>query len=103
MRGYPLHRGEPFRLVVDAGFRDALGHPLRGAAGRRYAVGADERRLVDPGAWVIFRPAGGAHEPLEVTFDRPLDHGLLGRCLHVTRRTASRSPACRARPGGRGG
>jgi hypothetical protein len=22
-------------------------------------------------------------EPLEVTFDRPLDHGLVARCLHI--------------------
>jgi hypothetical protein len=82
--GYPLRRGEPFRVVVDAGFRDALGCPLRGAAERRYTAGADERRRVDPGAWTIRAPSGRTREPLEVTFDRPLDHGLLGRCLRVT-------------------
>ena len=82
--GYPLRRGEPFRVVVDDGFRDALGRRLRGAAERRYAVGADERRRVDPGTWTVFAPSGGTREPLEVEFDRPLDHGLLTRCLHVT-------------------
>jgi hypothetical protein len=82
--GYPLRRGEPFRVVVDDGFRDALGRGLRGAAERRYAVGADERRRVDPGAWTLFAPSGGTREPLEVEFSRPLDHGLLARCLHVT-------------------
>ena len=82
--GYPLRRGEPFRVVVDDGFRDALGRGLRGAAERSYAVGADERRRVDPGAWTVFAPSGGTREPLEVEFGRPLDHGLLARCLHVT-------------------
>jgi len=82
--GYPLHRGEPFRLVVETGFRDAAGRPLRGTAERRYAVGPDERRRVDPGAWAVSAPSAGVREPLAVTFDRPLDHGLLGRCLHVT-------------------
>ena len=82
--GYPLRRGEPFRLVVGAGFRDAAGRPLRGTAERRYAVGPDERGRVDPGAWAVSAPPAGAREPLAVTFDRPLDHGLLGRCLHVT-------------------
>lgn len=82
--GYPLRCGEPFRVVVDDGFRDALGCPLHSAAERRYAVGADERRRVDPGAWTIRAPSGRTREPLEVTFDRPLDHGLLGRCLRVT-------------------
>ena len=82
--GYPLRRGAPFRVVIDDGFRDAMGRPLRGAADRGYAVGADERRRVDPGAWTICAPPDRTRQPLEVTFDRPLDHGLLARCLHVT-------------------
>jgi hypothetical protein len=82
--GYPLRRGEPFRLVVDAEFRDAAGRPLRTAASRTYAVGADERQLVDPAGWVISAPARDTREPLQITFGQPLDHGLLGRCLHVT-------------------
>jgi hypothetical protein len=82
--GYPLRRGEPFLVVVDDGFRDAVGGSLRGAAERRYAVGADERRRVDPGRWTVFAPSGGTREPLEVEFGRALDHGLLARCLYVT-------------------
>ncbi len=81
--GYPLRRGETFRLEVNAGFADAAGRPLRRAARRQYAVGADERRLVDPGAWSLTTPAAGTRQPLEVSFGRSLDHGLLGRCLHV--------------------
>jgi hypothetical protein len=82
--GYPLQAGQPVRLVVDAGFRDAAGTPLQAGAERRYAVGPDERRRVEPGEWALAVPAAGGTEPLRVTFDRPLDHGLLARCLHVT-------------------
>jgi hypothetical protein len=82
--GYPLRAGQPARLVVDAGFRDAAGTPLRAGAEQRYLVGPDERRHVEPAAWALAVPAAGSTEPLGVTFDRPLDHGLLGRCLHVT-------------------
>jgi hypothetical protein len=82
--GYPVRRGEPFRVVVDQAFRDARGLPLRGPADRGYAVGADERRRVDPSRWTIRPPSARTREPLEVTFGRPLDHGLLARCLHVT-------------------
>lgn len=82
--GYPLRAGEPVRLVVDAGFRDAAGTPLRAGAERRYAVGPDERRRVEPGDWTLAVPSAGGTEPLRVTFGRPLDHGLLARCLHVT-------------------
>ncbi|MBO0867655.1 MAG: hypothetical protein J2P15_03735 [Micromonosporaceae bacterium] len=81
--GYPLRTGEPFRLVVEAGFRDSRGAPLRRGAQRRYEVGGDERRLVDPAGWSIAAPRGGTREPLRVAFDRPLDHGLLLRCLRV--------------------
>jgi hypothetical protein len=82
--GYPLRAGEPFRLVVDGGFRDAWGLPLRAGAQRRYEVGAHERRHVDPASWALTVPPAGTSEPLKVAFERPLDHGLLARCLHVT-------------------
>ena len=81
--GYPLRPGEPFRLVVDSGFRDAQGLPLRAGAQRRYEVGGEERRHVDPASWVLTVPPAGTSEPLQVAFGRPLDHGLLARCLHV--------------------
>ena len=82
--GYPLRSGEPFRLVVDPGFPDARGHPLRAGAERRYQVGGEERRHVDPGRWTLTAPPAGTSEPVQVTFGRPLDHGLLARCLQVT-------------------
>jgi hypothetical protein len=81
--GYPLRSGEPFRLVVGDGFRDAQGLPLRHSAERRYEVGGEERRHVDPVSWELAVPPAGTREPLRVTFDRPLDHGLLARCLQV--------------------
>jgi hypothetical protein len=82
--GYPLRPGQPFRLIVGSGFLDAQGLPLRAPAQRRYHTGGEERRHVDPGSWVLTVPSAGTSEPLRVTFDRPLDHGLLARCLHVS-------------------
>jgi hypothetical protein len=82
--GYPLRSGEPFRLVVDDGFRDAGGNRMLSPAERRYLVGPDERRRVDPSRWALAAPARGTRDPVEVAFDRPLDRGLLGRCLSVT-------------------
>lgn len=82
--GYPLRPGQPFRLIVGSGFPDAHGLPLLAPAQRRYHVGDEERRHVDPGRWVLTVPSAGTSEPLRVTFDRPLDHGLLARCLHVS-------------------
>lgn len=81
--GYPLRSGESFRLVVDDGFRDAFGIPLRARAERRYQVGADERRRVEPAGWAVTVPSSRTFEPLNVDFGRALDHGLLARCLRV--------------------
>jgi hypothetical protein len=81
--GYPLAVGTPVRVVVDARWPDAAGQPLVASAERTYAVGADERRRVDPSAWVIEPAAAGTLEPLVVRFDRPLDAVLLSRCLSV--------------------
>ena len=81
--GYPLRSGEPFRLVIDSGFRDAQGLPLRAGKQRRYEVGGDERGHVDPRHWTLTVPRAGTFEPLRADFGRPLDHGLLARCLLV--------------------
>ena len=89
--GYPLQKGTSFRLVVGEGFRDASGTPLRAGAERWYRVGEDQRRHVDPADWVLCVPPGRTLEPLEVRFDRPLDHGLLDRCLRGSDRTAEAS------------
>jgi hypothetical protein len=80
--GYPLRPGRSVALVVDHGFRDAAGRRLVAPATRRYRVGPAERRRVDPGRWRWTWPSGPA-EPLQVAFDRPLDHALLHRCVRL--------------------
>jgi len=82
--GYPLRVGVPVTLVVDAGLRDAAGNPLRAGARHDYQVGGDERGLVEPARWTLAVPPAGTVGYLQVNFDRPLDHGLLGRCLSAT-------------------
>jgi hypothetical protein len=81
--GYPLRPGEPVRFVVDAAFRDARGVPLRVGAEQTYQVGDDLRGRVEPTEWTLTVPAAGSPAPLVVEFGRPLDHGLLQRCLRV--------------------
>jgi hypothetical protein len=81
--GYPLRTGSSIRLVVDDGLRDARGEPLRHGASRAYVVTEDERRRVEPARWAVREPGRATLEPFHVSFDRPLDHALLGRCLHV--------------------
>jgi hypothetical protein len=81
--GDPLVPGRPIEVVVDAGFPDALGRPLVRPFSRRYTVGPDLRHHVDPASWVLHLPRASSVDPLVVDFDRPLDHGLVQRCLSV--------------------
>lgn len=81
--GYPLQEHASVTLVVDAEFRDASGRPLRAGATRTWTVVGDERRRVTPSAWSLTPGAAGTREPVRVTFERPLDHALIGRCLDV--------------------
>ena len=81
--GYPLREHTSVTMVVDAAFPDASGRPLRTGATRTWQVVGDERRRVMPSSWSLAPGAAGTTEPLQVTFDRPLDHGLVARCLRV--------------------
>ena len=81
--GYPLREGESVTLVVDAEFPDASGRPLRAGATRTWRVLGDERRHVTPSSWTLQPGTAGTTESLTVTFDRPLDHGLVAHCLRV--------------------
>ncbi len=81
--GYPLRPGESFRLLVDEGFCDAQGLPLRAPRQRRYRVTGEQRRHVEPASWSLTVPPSHTFRPLHVAFDRPLDRALLARCLHV--------------------
>jgi hypothetical protein len=81
--GYPLRTGTSVQVLVDDGFRDASGTRLRAGAQRGYQVGPDQRHPVDPNRWTLTLPCPGTFDPLDVAFDRPLDHALAARCLHV--------------------
>ena len=81
--GYPLVEDTTVRITIDPSFRDATGQPLRAGAERIYSIGPALRSRLDPHSWRLTAPAAGSREPLQVEFDRPLDHGLLQHCLSV--------------------
>jgi hypothetical protein len=90
--GYPLVEGVPVAVRVDPAFRDAAGQPLRAGATRRYQVGPPVRARVNPTTWHLSYPAAGSSDALTVTFDRPLDHALLQRCLSINDSAGTRLP-----------
>ena len=84
--GRSLEPGKQYTLVVAREWRDAHGLPLKEDFRRQFSVGPADERPLDVNAWRIAAPAAGTRDPLHVTFDEALDHGLLLRALGVTGR-----------------
>jgi hypothetical protein len=82
--GRSLTAGKAYTLVVDAGWRDGNGLPLKDAFRRTFRVGPPDERPLDHKIWELKTPRAGSSDPLVVTFGEPLDHGLLLRALGVT-------------------
>lgn len=82
--GYPLVDGMHVAITIDDTFLDADANPLAAAGRRDYRVVAAERRHVQPGHWTYRWPRARTRDPVTIDFDRPLDHALALRCLHIT-------------------
>jgi hypothetical protein len=80
--GIALHAGRSYTLVIDAGWLDAEGRPLKEAYSKRVSVVAGDTTPPDPGNWKIAWPGGGA-EPVTVDFPEALDHALMSRVVTV--------------------
>jgi hypothetical protein len=83
--GRALEAGRTYHLDISAEWRDANGQPLAKAYRQTFKVSAAETRPIDPARWTIGAPAAGSRDPVVITLDRPLDHGLLQRAVGISR------------------
>jgi hypothetical protein len=81
--GAPLTAGRRYRLVIDAGWLDGDGNPLRAPFEMDFRVIAPDRTRLDPRAWHVSAPAAGTRDALRVSFDDALDRALLEEMLIV--------------------
>ena len=84
--GYPLR--EPvgaFRVVVDEGSSTPRRRPCGPGPSGATRWAATSVATSTPHRGTLAAPHPTTAEPAGVTFDRPLDHGLLARCLRVAR------------------
>ncbi len=81
--GPVLSAGRSYVLIVDAGWPDADGRPLRSEFRRKFDVGPVDETQPDPLAWKVAAPAAETREPLAITFPEPLDHALLVDAIAV--------------------
>lgn len=82
--GPALEPGREYTLVVDEGWLDSHGQPLRSGFEKRFRVTEPDREQPVPADWTIRSSVAGTRKPLEVVFDEPLDRALLERMLRVT-------------------
>jgi hypothetical protein len=87
--GRALIAGHRYTIVVDPRWRDANGLPLASGFSHTFGVGAADMAPLRLEDWRLNAPAAGTHDPLVVTFPKPLDHGLLQRALAVASGTAT--------------
>jgi hypothetical protein len=83
--GRALEAGRTYHLDISAEWRDGNGQPLAKPHRQSFKVTAAETRPIDPARWTIAAPAAGSRDPVAVTLDRPLDHGLLQRAVGISR------------------
>ncbi len=82
--GRAIVAGRRYTLAIDSLWRDAMGLPLRRSYRRSFRGGPADEQPVSLASWRVTSPAAGTRDPLIVTFDEPVDHGLLHRALGVT-------------------
>jgi hypothetical protein len=81
--GRPLKSGRRYTLVVDRGWPDGNGLPLKEEFRRTFRVGPADVRPLQLSSWRMSRPSAGSRDAFSVSFPEPLDQGLLMRALGV--------------------
>lgn len=88
-QGPALVAGENYTLQIDSQWIDASGHRLAETFEKKFTTLPSDSERLNPEHWKIEAPASGSTAPVQLRFDEPLDHAMLGRVLHVTRRDGS--------------
>jgi hypothetical protein len=90
--GPVLEKGKPYTLVVDRGWHDAAGNPLKAEFRKPFGVGPPDMTPPDPSNWQLDRPAAETRKPLVAHFPEPLDRAMLARVLAVVDAKDQRVP-----------
>jgi hypothetical protein len=83
MLGPPLRAGQRYTLAVGAGMVDMYGRSLREGFNKSFNVSEAVREPIAIEQWKILPPAIDTHEPLDLTFPRPLDWAQLWHGITV--------------------
>lgn len=83
LKGPPLNFGKDYTLRIHGDWHDAHGVPLGVSVEKRFTVAAPIHEQLDPLHWQLDSPPVQTRQPVQLTFDQPLDQAMLGRVLEV--------------------
>ena len=81
--GPALLSGGSYTLVIDRGWRDAGGKPMKRTFQKKFRVSEPDDTQPNPQRWKITAPEATTNQPLRVLFREPLDHAMLQRVIGV--------------------
>lgn len=81
--GPSLEPGRKYTLVVDDGWHDAFGQPIKEAFRREFRTVAPDVTPIDMAQWKVRLPKAGTTGRVEVEFGEPLDRQLMLRALAI--------------------
>src|SRR5262249_49787940 len=81
--GPPLKVGQEYTLVIGSGMGDLSGRRLRETFYKRFRVTEAVREHIAVDQWKIVPPGTKSHQPLVLTFSRPLDWALLSQTITI--------------------
>ena len=81
--GPVLEAGKSYTFVIDPGWKDATGLPLKAGYRKTFRVGLPDTTPPDPANWRLQAPTLSTTGPLAITFPESLDRALLGRVIVV--------------------
>ncbi len=81
--GGALFPGQSYSLVVDRGWLDAAGRPMKLDYRKTFKVGISDREPIHPENWKLEPVRAGTRHPFKVDFGEPLEHALARRLIRV--------------------
>jgi hypothetical protein len=90
--GPTMEAGKTYTLVIDKGWTDGNGNPLKEGARKTIKAGPALNKPVDPKTWKLDAPKADTTDSLSVTLPVSHDHALLLREVWVTDASGQRLP-----------
>lgn len=84
--GPVLEEGKSYTLVIERGWQDATGVPLRESFRKPFRAGPPQREPIATGEWKVTPPVAGSVDEVWIRFPKPLDHALARRLIRVVDR-----------------